>query len=76
MERSKAVPSRAATNGLNWLLDQIDKGKLMEPSPIGFYFAKLWYFEKLYPMIFSGAALRRAVELLGAASEAEAAGDF
>jgi hypothetical protein len=24
----------------------------MAASPIGFYFAKLWYFEKLYPLIF------------------------
>jgi squalene-hopene/tetraprenyl-beta-curcumene cyclase len=55
-------------NGLSWLLHQFDNGKLMEPSPIGFYFAKLWYFEKLYPLIFTVAALRRAVELLGGAS--------
>jgi squalene-hopene/tetraprenyl-beta-curcumene cyclase len=71
LERSEAVPSRAATNGLNWLLNQIDNGKLMEPSPIGFYFAKLWYFEKLYPLIFTAAALRRAVEWYGGASGAE-----
>jgi len=29
------------------------------PSPIGFYFAKLWYYEKLYPMIFATGALER-----------------
>jgi squalene-hopene/tetraprenyl-beta-curcumene cyclase len=58
--------SVAARRGLNWILDRFDQGKLMEPSPIGFYFAKLWYFEKLYPMIFATAALRRAVALEGA----------
>ena len=47
--------------GLDWLLDRIDRGTWSEPSPIGFYFAKLWYFEKLYPMIFTVAALRRGV---------------
>ncbi|HEY3969685.1 MAG TPA: prenyltransferase/squalene oxidase repeat-containing protein [Planctomycetaceae bacterium] len=54
--------SEPVTQGLNWLLDRFDQEKLMEPSPIGFYFAKLWYFEKLYPLIFATAALRRAVE--------------
>ncbi|MBI3862768.1 MAG: squalene--hopene cyclase [Planctomycetia bacterium] len=54
--------SESAGRGVNWLLDRFDQGKLMEPSPIGFYFAKLWYFEKLYPLIFATAALRRAVE--------------
>jgi squalene-hopene/tetraprenyl-beta-curcumene cyclase len=76
LEAEAAVPGQTTANGLSWLLNQIDNGKLMEPSPIGFYFAKLWYFEKLYPVIFSVAALRRAVELLGAGSGAEAAGDF
>ncbi len=47
--------------GLNWLLMQIDDGTVAEPSPIGFYFAKLWYFERLYPLIFTVSCLRRAV---------------
>jgi hypothetical protein len=33
----------------------------LEPAPIGFYFAKLWYFERLYPLIFAVSCLRRAV---------------
>jgi squalene-hopene/tetraprenyl-beta-curcumene cyclase len=65
---SLETPGTALSDGslraLEWLLDRMDHGKLMEPSPIGFYFAKLWYFEKLYPMVFAVAALRRAVELL------------
>jgi squalene-hopene/tetraprenyl-beta-curcumene cyclase len=28
-------------------------------APIGFYFAKLWYSERLYPLIFASAALER-----------------
>jgi squalene-hopene/tetraprenyl-beta-curcumene cyclase len=55
--------SDGASRGLNWLLERFDQGKLMEPSPIGFYFAKLWYFERLYPLIFATAVLRRTVEL-------------
>lgn len=55
--------SEAGCRGLNWMLNRIDQGIWMEPSPIGFYFAKLWYFERLYPIIFTVAALRRAAEL-------------
>ena len=68
-ETGGAQLSEAAARGLVWLLDRIDEGKLMEPSPIGFYFAKLWYFEKLYPLIFCSAALRRAIELFCAGSK-------
>jgi len=50
----------AVNKGLAWLVEQVQAGGLSHPSPIGFYFAKLWYFEKLYPIIFSVAALGRA----------------
>lgn len=46
--------------GLRWIFRQIDQGTFAEPTPIGFYFAKLWYFERLYPLVFTVAALRRA----------------
>ena len=41
-------------------MDRHDAGQIREPSPIGFYFAKLWYYEKLYPLIFAAEAFRRA----------------
>jgi squalene-hopene/tetraprenyl-beta-curcumene cyclase len=50
----------AVNKGLAWLVQQVEAGGLFNPMPIGFYFAKLWYFEKLYPMIFTVAALGRA----------------
>ncbi len=50
----------AANNGLAWLVEQLERGGLQTPTPIGFYFANLWYFEKLYPIIFSTAALGKA----------------
>ncbi len=50
----------AVERGLAWLIERIESGGLAEVTPIGFYFAKLWYFEKLYPIIFSVAALGRA----------------
>jgi squalene-hopene/tetraprenyl-beta-curcumene cyclase len=54
----------AVNKGLAWLVQQVEAGQLHEPAPMGFYFAKLWYFEKLYPAIFTVAALGRARRLL------------
>ncbi|HMC67176.1 MAG TPA: hypothetical protein VKI65_19730, partial [Gemmataceae bacterium] len=54
----------AVNKGLGWLVEQVEAGGLKNPSPIGFYFAKLWYFEKLYPIIFTVAALGRACRML------------
>lgn len=47
--------------GLNWLVFAIENGNLNTSWPIGFYFAKLWYHEKLYPAIFSLSALGSAL---------------
>lgn len=63
----KALPgevlAECAERGLDWLLCRVENGIFTEPSPIGFYFAKLWYFEKLYPLIFTVAALGQAVRI-------------
>jgi len=45
--------------GANWLIGQVESGDRLNASPIGFYFAKLWYYEKAYPPIFTVAALSR-----------------
>lgn len=50
----------AVNKGLAWLVDKVEAGGLESPTPIGFYFAKLWYYEKIYPIIFTVAALGRA----------------
>lgn len=51
--------------GLEWLAQSIRSGNLMCSSPIGFYFAKLWYHERLYPTVFSLAALGTALHASG-----------
>ena len=51
--------NEAMERGCNWLLRQIESGQIEHPTPIGFYFAKLWYYEKLYPFIFALEALGR-----------------
>lgn len=47
--------------GLRWLVDAVLTERHTENSPIGFYFAKLWYYERLYPLVFTVAALGHAV---------------
>ena len=42
-----------------WLAARVNEGTVDRPSPIGFYFARLWYFEDLYPIIFAAAGLNR-----------------
>ena len=52
----------AVKSAADWLSVRIHDGGVSEASPIGFYFAKLWYFERLYPIIFAASALRRAAQ--------------
>ncbi len=54
---------KALARGTEWLLARVESGEWTQPSPIGFYFAKLWYYEKLYPMIFTVAGLNRVQQL-------------
>ncbi|MHB8519351.1 MAG: prenyltransferase/squalene oxidase repeat-containing protein [Limisphaerales bacterium] len=62
----------AVAKGASWLIDQVETGVWKSPSPIGFYFAKLWYFERLYPMIFTVEALGRVAKALEGPSRAAA----
>jgi squalene-hopene/tetraprenyl-beta-curcumene cyclase len=50
----------AVNNGLAWLVQQVEVGGLKHPTPIAHYLAKRCYVEKLYPLIFTVAALGRA----------------
>ncbi len=47
----------AIGRGANWLIGQTERGASTPASPIGLYFAQLWYFEELYPLVFACAAL-------------------
>ncbi len=53
----------AVDAGTDWLLTRVESGQWKHPTAIGFYFAKLWYFERLYPMIFTVGALNQMAEL-------------
>jgi squalene-hopene/tetraprenyl-beta-curcumene cyclase len=52
----------AADRGAEWLAGKVRDGTWTQPSAIGFYFAKLWYYDELYPQIWTVAALGRAVK--------------
>lgn len=61
-DRERYAP--AVNRGLTWLVERVEAGEHRNSSPIGFYFAKLWYYEELYPLIFTVSTLRQAVSLL------------
>jgi squalene-hopene/tetraprenyl-beta-curcumene cyclase len=54
----------AVGRGLEWLITHTDGGKRFPAAPIGLYFAKLWYDEALYPLVFTVTAFERAARLL------------
>jgi squalene-hopene/tetraprenyl-beta-curcumene cyclase len=54
----------AVCRGADWLITNTRQGTSLPPSPIGLYFAQLWYHEELYPLVFSLSALSRAQALL------------
>ena len=53
--RARLLP--AIRRARAWLALHSEDGRRFEASPIGLYFAKLWYSERLYPLIFSVSAL-------------------
>jgi squalene-hopene/tetraprenyl-beta-curcumene cyclase len=46
--------------GIGWLIQAVDSRSYLSGSPIGLYFAKLWYEESTYPLVFSVSALAEA----------------
>ncbi|TDI46016.1 MAG: squalene--hopene cyclase [Acidobacteria bacterium] len=53
--------SGAIQHGVDWLRQATREGTSFPPTPIGLYFARLWYWERLYPVIFAVAGLERAL---------------
>ncbi len=67
---SASEDERAALErGIDWLAQRTENGARFEAAPIGLYFAKLWYREKLYPKIFSVMALGRASRVFSSESK-------
>ncbi len=53
---------QAVDGGVRWIVDAVRDAE-RPAAPLGLYFARLWYYEELYPVIFSveGLACGRAV---------------
>jgi squalene-hopene/tetraprenyl-beta-curcumene cyclase len=54
----------AVDRGTRWLVEAVERGEWKRTAPVGFYFAKLWYFERLYPQLATVAGLGAAVQHL------------
>ncbi len=59
-------PADAMRRGVRWLLAATEEGRRTPASPIGLYFARLWYYEELYPLVLGlqGLAQVRAAMTL------------
>ena len=55
---------QAIIDAVDCLAAAVDAGRHRHAWPIGFYFAKLWYYEKLYPLVFATAGLSAAIDAM------------
>ena len=53
----------ALARGAEWLVGHTERGTSVPASPIGLYFAQLWYSEALYPPAFALSALSKVQAL-------------
>ena len=51
-------------SGVQWLLAATRDGTHFPTAPIGLYFARLWYHEQLYPVVWTLSALHAAKKAL------------
>lgn len=56
-DRARVTASIAA--GIRWLVEATNRSEIT-PAPLGLYFARLWYFEELYPVTFALSGLASA----------------
>jgi squalene-hopene/tetraprenyl-beta-curcumene cyclase len=56
--------TRAVQNGLKWLGEAVEQGRLRQPNPVGLRFGRLWQCERLYPLVFATRALGQAAAQL------------
>jgi squalene-hopene/tetraprenyl-beta-curcumene cyclase len=62
---------RTVSRGLSWLADSVEHDGHRRPAIVGFYFWRIWYYERLYPLALAAGALSRAVGALAPAATAE-----
>jgi squalene-hopene/tetraprenyl-beta-curcumene cyclase len=60
LDAADAGPQRVLNSidrGGQWLSEAMNRSPERSASPIGLYFARLWYYEDLYPLVFGLAGL-------------------
>lgn len=67
----KDALSESIIRGVEFLVDSLEAGRHNVAWPIGFYFAKLWYHEKLYPHIFTASALGKFLRISSESADSE-----
>ncbi len=50
--------------GLKWLIKAVEESRHRQAATIGLHLARLWYYEKVYPLAYTVSALGQAVKLL------------
>jgi len=63
-----SVEREKVLSGVRWLLTATADGTRFPTAPIGLYFARLWYHEQLYPVIWTLGALRAAQQVLASST--------
>ena len=56
-DASRARMRDAVERGCAWLIERTEGGTDFPAAPIGLYFARLWYHEQLYPVVWTLQAL-------------------
>lgn len=59
-DEERARIQKAVERGCAWLIAETKNGTHFPPAPIGLYFARLWYHEQLYPVVWTLEALSAA----------------
>jgi squalene-hopene/tetraprenyl-beta-curcumene cyclase len=62
--------ARAVANGLSWLASAVEQDTHRQGAVIGLYFSRLWYHERLSPLVYAAGALTLATRQLEAQRQA------
>jgi len=54
----------AARRGALYLAARVKAGTWTQATPVGLYFASLWYSERLYPIVWTVEALGKTIRTL------------
>ncbi|MBN1818218.1 MAG: hypothetical protein JW828_12735 [Sedimentisphaerales bacterium] len=60
---------QAIDGGIAWLIQATQAGTESYPAAIGLYFARLWYYERLYPIVFAVTAMETAAAFIAEQQE-------